>query len=131
MWMLIARLTSRLLTLIWSFYLWVSMRMKRYFFAPWQVAAYELVKLHRNSFRLNPQGILHILHFVLWSTSSYKTVLLSKENTGIDAWHEITEKFTVFSLSKPHDLFHFHVNYRVKHEMGLLITMINFVICHI
>ena len=43
---------------------------------------------------------------------TYKKVLSSKENIGIDAWHEIREKFTMFRFSKPHDLFHFHVNYR-------------------
>ena len=43
---------------------------------------------------------------------TYKKVLWSKENIGIDAWHEIRKKFTMLKFSKPHDLFHFNVNYR-------------------
>ena len=43
---------------------------------------------------------------------TYKMVLWGKENIGIDAWHEIRKKLTMLQLSKPHDLFHFHVNYR-------------------
>ena len=43
---------------------------------------------------------------------TYKKVLWSKENIGIDACYEIRKKFTMLKFSKPHDLFHFHVNYR-------------------
>ena len=64
-------------------------------------------------------------HVNLLCSYSYKKVLSSKENIGIDAWYKISRKFTMLRFSKPHDLFHFHVNYR---EMGTLITQIRYLL---
>ena len=54
--------------------------------------------LHQNSFNsVIPAINRSYLRLFLWF--SYKKVLSSKENIGIDAWHEIRKKFTMLRAS--------------------------------
>ena len=84
-----------------------------FFVKNYSLKTYEVYKATRSS-----PAVLNVTNFffsILCDDEGHDTessMLSSKENIGIDAWHEIRKKFTMLRFSKPHNLFHFPFSYR-------------------